>query len=201
NEGERRYLDLAAQQPLLHLLTRQHIVERIVKRSQVGIDLFPEVARQEAQSLSGLDRGPREDDPLDLARHHHVDRRCDREIGLAGAGGSQAKDQLVLAERSDILRLVGAARADAALARVALGLVPEGRGRLAWPAVREPDGGVDRGSVDLEAALQPIIERCQSRASLIRPRARPRYCQAVAARDHGHAELALDPVEIRVSLA
>ena len=38
------------------LLARQHVVERVVERPQIGIDLLAQVARQEAQPLAGLDR-------------------------------------------------------------------------------------------------------------------------------------------------
>ena len=42
------------------------VVERVVDRAQIGIDLLPHVAGQEAEPLAGLDGRPRQDDALDL---------------------------------------------------------------------------------------------------------------------------------------
>ena len=68
HEGERRDLDLAAARcGLATCFGRQHVVQRVVERPQVGIDLLLHVAGQEAQPLAGLDRGPRQDDAVDLA--------------------------------------------------------------------------------------------------------------------------------------
>ena len=57
HEGDRRNLDLSACQPPLDLFGRHAIVERIVKRAQVGIDLLFHVAGQEAQLLARFDCG------------------------------------------------------------------------------------------------------------------------------------------------
>ena len=57
HEGDRRNLDLSACQPPLDLFGRHAIVERIVKRAQVGIDLLFHVAGQEAQLLPCFDGG------------------------------------------------------------------------------------------------------------------------------------------------
>ena len=48
------------------LLRVEHVVQRVEQRPQVGIDLRHQVARQEAETLAGLDRRAREDDPVDL---------------------------------------------------------------------------------------------------------------------------------------
>ena len=69
HEGERRDLDLAAGEPLRQLVGRQHVVQRVVERPQIRIDLLAQIAGQEAEPLAGLDRRPRQDDPLDLAGH------------------------------------------------------------------------------------------------------------------------------------
>ena len=54
--GQGRDLDLAGLDPLLQLALGQHVLQRVVERPHVGIDLLLEVARQEAQALAGLDR-------------------------------------------------------------------------------------------------------------------------------------------------
>ena len=66
HERERRDLD----RPPLHVRVQplgvEHVVERVEERAQVRVDLRQHVARQEAEPLSGLDRGARQDDPADL---------------------------------------------------------------------------------------------------------------------------------------
>ncbi len=49
------------------LLGVHHVVQRVEQRAQVRVDLGHQVAGQEAEPLAGLDRGAREDDPVDLA--------------------------------------------------------------------------------------------------------------------------------------
>src|SRR5829696_3607049 len=66
HEGERRHLHRLALEELLSALEIDHVVEGIVQRPQVRIDLGHEVAGQEAQPLPRLDRRAGEDDPLDL---------------------------------------------------------------------------------------------------------------------------------------
>ena len=71
HEGERRDLDDAGLEVALDLVGRQHVVERVVERAQIGIDLLAHVAGQEAEPLAGLDRRPRQDDALDEPRSRH----------------------------------------------------------------------------------------------------------------------------------
>ena len=73
------------------LLGRQHVVQRVVERAQIGIDLLLHVAGQEAQPLAGLDRRARQDQAVDRARSISSDRLRDGEIGLAGAGRARAR--------------------------------------------------------------------------------------------------------------
>ena len=68
HEGDRRDLDLARGDPPLDLLGRQHVVERVVERAQIGIDLLLHVAGQEAEPLARLDRRARQDQPVDRCR-------------------------------------------------------------------------------------------------------------------------------------
>ena len=51
---------------LLHAFEIHHVVERVVQRTQVRIDLLLQIAGQKAQLLTGLHRRPREDDAADL---------------------------------------------------------------------------------------------------------------------------------------
>ena len=105
----------------LHLGRRQHVVERVVERAQVGIDLLAHVARQEAQPLAGLDRRPRQHDALDLPALQALRGVGDGEIGLAGARRAEAEHQVDPSQRLDVGALVGRARRDHAAARADLG--------------------------------------------------------------------------------
>ena len=56
HEGQRRHLDGAALEQPLRALGLDHVVERVVERPQVRVDLGHEVAGQEAEPLARLDR-------------------------------------------------------------------------------------------------------------------------------------------------
>src|SRR5690606_29332627 len=88
HEGEGRNLNDAQLQVSRDFLGWEDVVERIVKRAQVGIDLLAHVAGQEAKALSGLYGRPREDDPLHDATLKAMRGIGDGEVCLAGAGRS-----------------------------------------------------------------------------------------------------------------
>ena len=91
HEGDRRDLDLARRDAALDLLGRQHVVERVVERAEIGIDLLLHVAGQEAEPLARLDRRARQDQPVDAAADQLRHRLGDGEIGLAGARRARAR--------------------------------------------------------------------------------------------------------------
>ena len=66
-------------------------LRRVEQRPQVRVDLGDDVAGQEAEPLAGLDRRADQDDLLDRALAQQADRHADGEIGLAGAGGADAR--------------------------------------------------------------------------------------------------------------
>ena len=51
-----------------------HVVERVVQRAEVRVDLGQDVAGEEAETLAGLDRGAGEDDAVDLLRLQRLHR-------------------------------------------------------------------------------------------------------------------------------
>ena len=73
----------------------QQVVERVVERPQVGVDLLLQVAGQEAELLPRLDRGPGEDDAAHLAVEQAGDGLGHRQVGLAGSRGADAEDHVV----------------------------------------------------------------------------------------------------------
>src|SRR4029079_2050623 len=99
HEADRRNLDLARRDAALDLLGREHVVEGVVKRAEIGIDLLLHVAGKEPQALDGFARGARQDQPVDAAADQLRDGLGDGEIGLAGAGGAEREDHLVARHR------------------------------------------------------------------------------------------------------
>ena len=90
----------------LELLGVDHVVERVVERAQVRIDLLLERAGQEAEPLAGLDRGARQDDAADLLVEQRAHRERDRQVRLAGAGGADARTRCRCSRTSvDVLLL------------------------------------------------------------------------------------------------
>ena len=59
HEGEWRDLDFAGLHGALDDARIHQIVQRVVDRAQIGIDLFPQIAGQKAEPLAGFDRRPR----------------------------------------------------------------------------------------------------------------------------------------------
>ena len=107
HEGERGDFDHAGLQAALDHAPLHEIVERVVDRAQIGIDLVLHVAGQEAEPLARLDRGAREHQPLDDALFEQRDGVADREPGLAGARRPFGEHEFVIAQR---LRDSGPAR-------------------------------------------------------------------------------------------
>ena len=95
HEGERRDLDDAGLQAAVDVARLHEVVERVVDRAQIRVDLVAHVAGQEAEALARLDRRAREDQPLGMALLQQRDRVADREPGLAGAGRPLGEDELV----------------------------------------------------------------------------------------------------------
>ena len=100
---------------LVDLHRVEQVVERVVERAQVGIDLLLQRAGQKAQTFAGFDRRANQDDAADLFGHQGGDRHGDGEIGLAGTGGAEAEGHVALLDGLDVLALVGRARLHHAL--------------------------------------------------------------------------------------
>lgn len=116
HEGERRDLDLAGLQRALDDARVHQVVERVVDRAQIGIDLLAEIAGQEAEPLAGFHRRARQDDLVDFLALEQLRGMGNREPGLAGAGGADAEHQLMALQGADVGILCGGARAPDACA-------------------------------------------------------------------------------------
>ena len=64
HEGERRDFDGKALDELLYFLGFEHVVERVVERAEIGVNLFLQRAGKEAEALAGFHGGPRENDAV-----------------------------------------------------------------------------------------------------------------------------------------
>ncbi len=106
HERQRRDLDHAALEVRGDALGLEHVVERVEQRPQVGVDLGHQVAGEEAEPLAGLDRGSREDDPVDLTAVQRRGRQRNREERLAGARRADPERDRVGADRVDVALLV-----------------------------------------------------------------------------------------------
>ena len=116
HERDRRDLDGAALDVSRHAIDVEHVVQRIVERPQVRVDLLLQVAWQEPQLLSGLDRGTREDDAADFLREEKRHGLRHREVRLPGAGRADAEDDVVLLDGVEIFALRRRLGRDAPLA-------------------------------------------------------------------------------------
>ena len=117
HERDRRDFDFTAGNAPLDLLGGQAIIERIVNRAQVRIDLFLHVARQEPEPLARFDRGARQDQPVDRSRDQLRHSLRHREIGLPRPRWPQRKDDVVAIKRFHIADLHRRARNNRFLAR------------------------------------------------------------------------------------
>ena len=99
-------LHAALDHPRIH-----EIMQRVVDRAEIGIDLVAHVARQKAETLASLDGGTGQNQPFDRALLHQLHGVADREPSLACARRTLREDQLVALERAQILVLRGVARA------------------------------------------------------------------------------------------
>src|SRR4028119_712045 len=99
HKRQRRDLDYTPLQVPLELGRVHHLVERVVERPEVRVDLGHHVPWQETERLTRLDRGPRQDDPRHLPTVQSPDRQRDRKVRLARTCGPYAEYHLVVPHR------------------------------------------------------------------------------------------------------
>ncbi len=83
-----------------------HVVQRVVQRTQIRVDLLAQRAGQKAKALTGFHRGTGQDDPGDLLGLQRLNRLGHRQVGLAGAGRADAEHDGVGVDRVDVVLLV-----------------------------------------------------------------------------------------------
>ena len=97
HERQRCDFDGSVGQAARNELVRRDVIERIIERAEIGIDLLLHVAGKEAQALARLNGRTRQDDAIDFAGSQRRSGGGDRQIGLAGSRRAGADDQIVLA--------------------------------------------------------------------------------------------------------
>ena len=130
-----------------------HVVQGVVERAQVRVDLRHQVAGQEAEPLARFDGRPGEDDPLHLACLQRLHGHGDRQPRLAGAGRPDAERDDVVADRLDVALLASGLRPDVATLGAPQHLVRQHLGRPLVGA-HHADRPVDRAFVELVSALE-----------------------------------------------
>ena len=200
HEGQRRDLDLAVGHAADHLVGRHHVVQRVVERAQIGIDLLLHVAGQEAEPLAGLDRRAGQHDAVDLAGLQHRDRLGDREIGLAGAGRADAEHHLVRGQRLHVGGLAGAARPDRAAPGADRRQVRQRQARIVL-GVGQPDRRLDLAAADASPRSSRRHSAVQRGLRRLDPRRVAGDRDAVAAAGQPHAQRLLDPDQMPVVVA
>ena len=202
HEGERGDLDDVVLGVALDLLGLHHVVEAVEEGSEVRVDLGRHVAGEKAEPFARLDRGPDEDDLLDGRLPQLVDRHADGEIRLAGAGGADAEDEIVLAHRVNVRRL-------------AVGAGPDGRACLAadaavasvprtGPVLRRADDrehGADVLGGENLVRGEHLPELGEGALGLIDLHRRPLDVEELAAGDDFDAEGVADHLEVLIARA
>src|SRR5581483_5575801 len=190
---ERSELDRPALEQLADTVETEQVVERVVERPQVRIDLLREVARKKPQALARLDRGAHENDALDRVALEGIHGARDREVGLAGPRRADREGDVVLQDVLDVLALARRAAAQVAAAR-------EQRRVLGLAAARV-GAELDQSElhvVDGEPALRVAVEFLQGFGGARRLAGRAAHGEALAAPRDGHVERGLDLPQVLV---
>ena len=153
HERQRGHFDgLAFEQPLRRL-ELHHVVQRVVQRAQVRVDLRHQVARQEPEPLPGFHGWAGQDDPLHFLGLQRPHRHRDSEPGLARTGRPDAERDHVLGDGVDVPLLSGRLRTDRTTLRAAQHVLRED---LARPLVLvdHADDAPQARLVELVTALE-----------------------------------------------
>lgn len=157
--GERRDLDDALGHELLVAVLAEDVLQRIVERAQVRVDLVLQVARQEAETLTSLDSRARQDDAPHLLVAQGRDSHDDSQVRLARAGRSDAERDGIVADRIEVEPLPQRLGAHMAAARSHEDRVAEERVQcLALAAAHETDAVADLMHRDCRALTIEILE-------------------------------------------
>ena len=114
HEGKRSNLDRVGIHIFLELHRGNHILEGVVKRLEIRVDLIFHVAGEEAEFLAGLDGGAGEDKSAAFLVFQGSDSEGDCDVGFSRSGGAEGKRKVVFAEGFHHFSLIGVAGGDRA---------------------------------------------------------------------------------------
>ncbi len=189
------------------LLAGQKIIQRVIKRLHVGIDLVLHVAGQIAQLLARLNGRARQDDLVHMPADQHVHADSHRQIGLARTRRADAKGQFIVEQRLHISLLRVGARLDQLLAGLdldPLGFAFEQLDLVALACGIEHRLGthaqfaVDITRFQRPPGLKPAVKRLQDLGGLM---ARVRFAnhgKLIAAAQDLHAKSVFDGGQVAV---
>ena len=112
HKGQWCHFDFAGFKTAVDLFGRQHVVESVIERAQIGVDLVAHIARQKPQTFPGFNRRARQYNPVHPAGGKHRHRHSNREIGLSGSRRSQSECQLTIHQGAHVPLLPGRSRRD-----------------------------------------------------------------------------------------
>ena len=110
-------LDLTAFDHFFQLIGFDHVVEGVVQRAEIREDFFIHVSWEETEGFARLYGRSGQDDAVDLFGFESGDGGGHGEKCFAGAGGSDAKGDIVFLDGADVVELAFCFRIDAGLAR------------------------------------------------------------------------------------
>ena len=194
HEGERGHFEFAAGDPPDDLLARQGVVQRVEQRPEIGIDFLLHVAGQEPESFAGFDRGPRQDNAVDLARVEHFDRGAYGKVCLPSSRGTDREDHVAFMYRLDIAAL----RLRTGRNPLSMNLNYAADAGVVGAFMRQADGGIDDAFVHGVAVLDLFVQVAEGRAGDSRCLRRPGDRDMVAAACKRDVELLLDPGKMLV---
>ena len=196
HKGERCHFDRA----LFHqpgALFAHDFEQRIVKRTQIGIDLFPQVAGKETQPLASLKCRAGQNDAFDPPFVKQMRGKGGGEKGLAGARGSDAEHQRVAAHHVEILRLRGRTGADGAAGRCLDRRCAQSVAGVFRLLMRgEADFGIHLRQGDGFTGFHARVKRPQNRSCPLASIGRAFNTHQIAAHRDAHAEFLFDANEI-----
>ena len=102
---QRRNLDdIFVDEFLIHVETK-NFLQGIIQRSKIRIDFFAHIARQESQPFARFDRRTRQNNFLYIFNSEMIASERDGKKSFAGAGGSDAQRDDIIAHRVDVILL------------------------------------------------------------------------------------------------
>src|SRR5579872_5114504 len=159
HEGQRRDLDSAALEHAARAIEIDHVMQRIIERAQVRIDLLGKIAREEAELLARLDRRTAQHHPRDLILHESRERHRHREVGLAGTGRTDAEHDVMVADSIDVKLLVDALGRDDALMRRHIDRIEEDVLQVGIAvAAQDPNAIFDVAAEHRMSALEQLVQ-------------------------------------------